>query len=167
MRFHILGIAAVAGIALTSGCTGSDGGGNPFTTGGAGTSATGSAGTGAGQGTAGTSAGQGTAGTSAGQGTAGTTAGQGTAGTGAGTAGTGAGTAGTGAGTAGTMGAGGTGVVGNTDITKVVPTTGCGMAPPAAFVPGTTSGAQTITTMGTKPAGCADSKCGAWMYDRQ
>jgi hypothetical protein len=46
------------------------------------------------------------------------------------------------------------------DITKVAPTAGCGKAPPAA-------GRATIMTMGTKPTGCADSKCGPWSYDRE
>ncbi len=40
------------------------------------------------------------------------------------------------------------------------------MAPPGAYTPGQTSGKQTMTTSGTKPAGCADSVCGAWTYPR-
>jgi poly(3-hydroxybutyrate) depolymerase len=46
------------------------------------------------------------------------------------------------------------------EITKVAPTTGCGKAAPA-------TGRATIMTMGTKPNGCADSKCGAWSYERE
>jgi poly(3-hydroxybutyrate) depolymerase len=53
------------------------------------------------------------------------------------------------------------------DITAVVKTAGCGMAPPAAFQPGKTSGSQTIMTMGTKPANCADSNCNPWSYNRE
>jgi hypothetical protein len=49
--------------------------------------------------------------------------------------------------------------VGANPITKVVPTAGCGKPPGP-------TGAQTIPTMGTKPPGCADSKCGPWMYTR-
>ncbi|HEX3695673.1 MAG TPA: hypothetical protein VH374_09810 [Polyangia bacterium] len=45
-------------------------------------------------------------------------------------------------------------------ITLVSPAAGCGMPP-------TGTGEQTIQTMGTKPANCADSVCGAWSYTRQ
>jgi hypothetical protein len=76
----------------------------------------------------------------------------------------------------GTAGAGGTGTAGPTDapgsdgtgggndITKIVPTIGCGNDP------GQTVGTfvmDTIETMGTKAADCFDSKCGAWSYTRQ
>jgi hypothetical protein len=49
------------------------------------------------------------------------------------------------------------------EITKIVPTKGCGMDPGQAvgvLVMGT------IMTMGTKDASCADSQCGAWSYAR-
>jgi hypothetical protein len=51
------------------------------------------------------------------------------------------------------------------DITKVVKTTGCSKDP-TPLVPGMTI-KGTIQTMGTKPTGCADSKCGAWAYERE
>jgi hypothetical protein len=49
-------------------------------------------------------------------------------------------------------------------ITKVVPTAGCGMDPGQAVG---TAVRGTIVTMGTKPAGCADSLCGPWTYTRE
>lgn len=52
------------------------------------------------------------------------------------------------------------GMSGSNAITAVVKTAGCGKPPGMA-------GARTIATKGTKPEGCADSKCGAWMYERQ
>jgi len=61
-----------------------------------------------------------------------------------------------GASDAGAGGAGG----GPDPITKVLPTPGCGKPPGM-------TGRRTIMTMGTKPDGCADSKCGPWMYERQ
>jgi hypothetical protein len=167
MRYQILGITALAGLALVSGCGSSPRTTIPSGSGGTTGAGTGSAGTN-GAGTAGTT-GAGTAGTGAG--TAGTT-GADTAGTtGAGTAGTGAGTAGTGGtGTAGTTGAGGTGTAGTTGaggatvaggpITKVLPTAGCGMAP-TGYTPGTLVPFH-IATAGMKSTPCADSKCGAW-----
>jgi hypothetical protein len=66
---------------------------------------------------------------------------------------------GSGSGTAGTSG--GTGPLG--DITKVVPTMGCGMDPGQAL--GMTV-KYSIATMGTKSAMCADSVCTPWMYSR-
>jgi hypothetical protein len=68
-------------------------------------------------------------------------------------------------GTTGAAGATGAGLgFGGGDITKVVPTTGCGHDPGQAI---NVAVMGTIETMGTKPAGCADTKCGAWMYTRQ
>jgi hypothetical protein len=122
-------------------------------TGTAGVNATGTAGMGAaGTGTAGITGAAGATGTAgaAGNGAAGTTGAAGTAGT----AGTGA------AGTTGAAGAGGSGG----DITKVLPTLGCGKDPGQAIG---TLVRGTIATMGTKRAGCADSKCGAWSYLRE
>jgi len=82
----------------------------------------------------------------------------------AGASGSSAGTNGTGAtGTAGATGTGGTAVGG--DITKVVPTLGCGMDP-TGLTPGMLV-RQTIQTMGIKPADCADSQCGSWSYVRE
>jgi poly(3-hydroxybutyrate) depolymerase len=174
---NVLLVGLVAGLASAYGCSADNshngtgvfqgsGGSSPTGQGTAGTSASGTAGSSA-SGTAGDSA-QGTAGTAA-QGTAGTAA-QGTAGTAAqGTAGSAGGaTAGTGGaagtGTAGS-GAAGTGI--SSDITKVVAAgAGCGKAAPAALVPGTLV-KQTIMTMGTKDANCADSKCGAWTDTRE
>src|SRR5258708_2622741 len=69
-------------------------------------------------------------------------------------------------GAAGSTMEGGVGGGTGSAVTKVVPTAGCGMAPPAAFTPGTTSAVQTIVTMGVKPAGCSDSLCGPWTYTR-
>jgi hypothetical protein len=85
---------------------------------------------------------------------------------GAGTAGSGAaGTDAAGAGGTGTAGATGAGLgFGGGDITKVVPTPGCGHEPGQEI---NVAVMGTIDTMGTKPAGCADMKCGAWMYTRQ
>jgi hypothetical protein len=177
----LLGLAA--GLATAHGCS-SGGGGNgiPPTSGAAGTGAAGTGTSGAaGTGTAGmATAGTGAAGDT-GAGTAGTTA-VGTAGTtGAGTAGAGgttaAGTAGaggtTGAGTAGAGGAAAAGTAGTTStpgpvggaITKVLPTSGCGMDP-TGFTPGTLV-SFTIQTSGNKAPNCADSKCGAWTYTRE
>jgi poly(3-hydroxybutyrate) depolymerase len=108
---------------------------------------------GTGQSTAGT--GQSTAGTGQG-GSAGGMGGSGnTAGAGGSTAGTGAG-----GGTAGTGGGGGGG-----DITKVVPSAGCGKAWSGAM------GKNTIQTTGTKDPNCAaklggQSKCGQWSTPR-
>jgi poly(3-hydroxybutyrate) depolymerase len=50
------------------------------------------------------------------------------------------------------------------DSTHVAPTSGCGMPVPLAV--GVTVRA-TIQTMGTKAPDCADSKCGAWAYERE
>jgi hypothetical protein len=68
--------------------------------------------------------------------------------------------------TTGTAGATGNGLgFGGGDITRVVPTPGCGMAP-VGFTPGTLVGPMHIMTMGTKFPSCADSKCGAWTDTR-
>lgn len=53
---------------------------------------------------------------------------------------------------------GGPDVAAVSPITKVVPTAGCGQVAVA--------GAGTVMTMGTKPPGCADSRCGPWAYPR-
>jgi hypothetical protein len=187
---NLLLVGLLTGLASVYGC---DGGGTRapiFSSGSAGNSA-GAAGTsgGAGQGSGAAGvqgaagAGNGPAGASgeagAGSGNAGTGAGVagngGVAGSGAGTAGTGGGNAGTGgpagAGAAG-MGAAGAGTAGTSgatgpfgDITKVVPTPGCGMAPGQ-------TGMQMIMTSGTKDPDCAAKlngvkKCGPWMLNRQ
>ncbi len=59
---------------------------------------------------------------------------------------------------------GGSTNAGVNDITKIVPTAGCGKAP-AEGVAGMTM-EYTIQTMGQKPADCADQTCGAWAYER-
>jgi hypothetical protein len=79
-----------------------------------------------------------------------------------------------GSGGASTAGAGGQAIAGASsggagsaplnDITKVVPTAGCGKDPGQAIG---TAVKGTIATMGTKDASCADSKCGAWSYTRE
>jgi len=74
----------------------------------------------------------------------------------------GAGSGGTTGGSGGSGGSGGTGA--GAEITKVAPTAGCGKDPGQAIGPAVRG---TIQTMGTKPAGCADSKCGAWSYERE
>jgi hypothetical protein len=107
----------------------------------------------------------------AGTGGAGDAGAEGTAGTGSGGA-DGAGAGGTNttgaAGSAGAVGsAGASGTVhgfGGSDITKVVPTMGCGQDPGLAAG---TLVMQTIETSGTKAADCADSQCGDWSYTRQ
>jgi poly(3-hydroxybutyrate) depolymerase len=151
------------------GCASKDSG-NPFGTGAAGT--TGAAGQNGAAGTTSTGgsgpAGSGAAGEgAAGEGAAGEgAAGEGVAGAGtAGTSGTDAGAAGAGATDSGAAGSstGTSSGVNGTAITAVVPATGCGMDP------GQTAGQTvkyTIQTMGTKPANCADSKCGPWSYPR-
>lgn len=50
------------------------------------------------------------------------------------------------------------------EILKVRPTAGCGNDPGQAI---NVAVMGTIDTMGTKPADCADSTCGPWMYTRQ
>ncbi|HEX4406603.1 MAG TPA: hypothetical protein VH560_17310 [Polyangia bacterium] len=157
MRLHILGLAVVTGVGLAA--CGSSGGNNNFIPG-----STGGTNGSAGAGTAGAgSAGAGTAGAgSAGAGDTGA-AGAGTAG--AGTAGSGtAGNTPADGGGAGSSGAAGSMV--GADLTKVIPSMGCNMAPPAALTPGTLV-KQTIMTAGTKDANCADSKCGAWTDTRE
>jgi hypothetical protein len=103
--------------------------------------------------------GAGTTGAS-GDGAAGTAAAAGTSGA-AGTTGA-AGTNGA----AGTTGASGTAGVPLPPLSGAIvePTPGCGQElddGKGAFARGT------IQTMGVKPAGCADSKCGAWSYPRE
>jgi hypothetical protein len=177
-------VGLVAGLASLSGC----GGGKPLAVGGtAGNAASGSGGS-AGNGVAGSGgmAGSMTAGTAgaAGQPTAGAVGNDG--GTG-GMAGSTDGTAGAaGQSTAGATGSGGsaeadasadgpTGAAGaigaglgfgGSDLTKVVPTPGCGMVAPTGLTPGMLVGPLHIMTMGTKPPNCADSKCGAWTDTR-
>jgi poly(3-hydroxybutyrate) depolymerase len=62
-------------------------------------------------------------------------------------------------------GGGSAGAATTNDLTKVVPTAGCGLDP-AGLTPGQTVKGS-IATMGAKPASCADSQCGAWSYDRE
>jgi hypothetical protein len=168
MRFQILGIAAVASVALIGACTPAEDD-PPVFTGTAGTQG-GSAGTQGG--TAGTEGGGagtqgGTAGTQGG--TAGTQGGSaGTQGGSAGTQGGGAGTGAAGTGTAGT-GAAGTQGGGGGAITAVAPTAGCGKDPGQALG---TLVRGTIQTMGTKDANCAatlngQKKCGPWSVERE
>jgi hypothetical protein len=78
------------------------------------------------------------------------------------------GAAGTGAAGADVASAGGTAGTGATsDVTEVVAAgSGCGKDAPAALVPGMLV-KQTIMTMGTKDANCADAKCGAWTDTRE
>jgi hypothetical protein len=161
-------VGLVAGLASLFGC----GGGKPLAVGGtAGNAASGSGGS-AGNGVAGSGgmAGSTTAGAAgaAGQPTAGAAGNDG--GTGGMAGATDAGTAGaadaSADGTTGTAGAIGAGLgFGGSDITKVVPTPGCGMAP-TGFTPGTLVGPMHIMTMGTKAPDCADKKCGAWTDTR-
>ena len=140
------------GLAATSGTSGGIGAA-AGTTGAAGSSSAGSSSAAAG---AGGSAG---AGPDGGSGAAGVDAGLagsiGTAGADAGPDAAGAGAAGTG--DAGGAGAGGAAAV---DLTKIVPTPGCGMDP-AGFTPGTLV-RFTMSTSGMKDVPCADQKCGAW-----
>ncbi len=50
------------------------------------------------------------------------------------------------------------------DVTTVLQTVGCGLAPGQALGVAVRG---TIQTSGVKPTGCADSKCGAWSYERE
>jgi hypothetical protein len=164
-------VGLVVGFASMNGCSGGSGPITPSMAGAAGSS-TGTAGAqgAAGTGTAGTAGTAGIAGTGA-AGNATPDAGTGAAGNG-GAAGMGtAGAAGTGApGNATTdAGAADSGVVGTTDagaggsggdITKVVPTVGCGMDA-TGFTPGTLV-KFTMVTSGVKDPICADAKCGPW-----
>ena len=155
-----------------------------------GTSGAGGAGASSGSGGNGT-AGSGTAGTAGTATGTGGTGGTGTGGTGTGGS-SGAGTGGSTAGSGGSSGSGGTpdsgsagtggqtpeggstdapgqpdssdASTGGNPITKVVPTAGCGKDPGQAIGSAVRG---TIATMGTKPTGCADSKCGAWSYTRE
>jgi hypothetical protein len=127
-----------SGNAGSSSPTGNAGTGNPNPTGNAGTGGTDATG-------------------SSGSGGSAAPTGEGGSG-GSSTAGSGGGS---GAGAAGTGGAGGTGgtTVGG-DITKVLPSAGCGMAA-TGYTPGTLV-RFTMSTSGVKDAMCADQKCGAW-----
>jgi poly(3-hydroxybutyrate) depolymerase len=69
----------------------------------------------------------------------------------------------TGGAAGGSTGAAGSSMVGS-DLTKVVPSTGCGMAPPAALTPGTLV-KQTMMVTGSKAAMCADKMCPATWTD--
>jgi hypothetical protein len=51
-----------------------------------------------------------------------------------------------------------------TALARAIPTMGCGLQ--ASQTPGQTT-RGTIQTMGTKAAGCADTKCGPWSYERE
>ena len=164
MPSNLVVVGLVVGLASVCGC--SSGGKPPLTTGAAG--ANGTAGvTGAGGDPSGVSGATGDASTT---GDAGTTGAAGTAGT-AGTTSTagvkrhrGARRASRAppapAGTAGAAGATGSG-----DITKVAPTTGCGVDP-AGFTPEMLI-RQTVQTSGTKAPSCADKKCGPWSFQRE
>jgi hypothetical protein len=155
VTFNVVVVGLVAGLASVCACSsrGVGGSGKSTSTGGGGGSG----------GLAGAADG-GTAG-AAGQSAAGATGAGGAGGSGglAGAAdGGSAGAAGQSA-----AGAAGTGTAGTTvapgpvsgAITKVLPTTGCGMDPGQAIG---MLVMHTIQTMGTKDAKCADSKCGAW-----
>jgi poly(3-hydroxybutyrate) depolymerase len=149
--------ASVAGLALFYGCS-SETPNNPFLQANAGSAGT----------PPGSSGSTGMSGnTSGGSGALPTAGANGTAGSGSGVGGSvtvdGTGTGGmSGAGGSSTAGAGGSAAgSGGGDITKVVKGAGCGQDPASV------TGTHTIHTMGTKPAGCADSKCGAWAYDRE
>src|SRR5450432_2765595 len=159
-------VGLVVGFAGVNGCSG---GNAPVTKSMAGVagSSTGTAGAAAG------TAGIGTAGAAGIAGADGTgAAGMGAAGAGAAGMGT-AGAAGTGAagiaptdagavdsGAAGTTDAGTDAGGAAVDLTKVVPTIGCGMDA-TGFTPGTLV-KFTMVTSGVKDPMCADSKCGAW-----
>jgi hypothetical protein len=144
-------VGLTAGLAAVYGGCGSDdpGTSNPFTQPSAGSSGSSSVVTSSGSSSGGNT---GTAGTNsvAGSGTGGASGGSGTGGTG---------TAGSAAG--GMSGSGAGGGAPGSDITKVVKAAGCGMDPAAVV------GTHMIHTTGTKPTGCADSKCGDWAYDRE
>jgi predicted esterase len=51
-------------------------------------------------------------------------------------------------------------IVDFSDVTAVVPSSGCGATPPA-------SGTYTIQTTGSKPADCLDALCGDWASERE
>ena len=175
MRYQILGITAVASLVLAGAC-----GSSPSTVIPKGSGGTIGAGSGGSPGSGG-AVGAGTGGaTSSGGATAVSTGGASpaTGGTSApstgGSTGTGGSVGSGGTASDGLAGAGGTGTAGRVgtagaggplgDLTKVVPTMGCGMDPGQAV---NMAVRATIATMGTKPAGCADSVCGAWTYMRE
>jgi poly(3-hydroxybutyrate) depolymerase len=145
VRSNVVLTGLIAGLTSIYGCS-SSGGGNTFGSGGS-TGATGGA---TGSGGAATGGSTGTGGDS----TGGTSGSGGAVGTGGAATGSGGATDGGPTDMSSDM------TTMTNDITKVRPTAGCGMAP-------TGTGDQTIQTMGTKPTGCADSKCGAWSYPRQ
>jgi len=164
-------VGLVVGLAPVYGCSPSGPSrGNPFTTGNGGASGSGTSGAGGDPGMSGSTGTSGAGGTGGMAGSAQGTAGM--AGATAGTTGTGGaggaggvgggGTAGSTAGAAGQSMAGSTGA-GN-DITRVVPTPGCGMDPGQA-VGSAVRG--TIQTSGTKDPKCADSNCAPWSYLRE
>jgi poly(3-hydroxybutyrate) depolymerase len=163
MRLQFLGLAVVTGISVAA-CS-SGGGGGTFIPSGTGGS-TGSAGA---PGTAGATGAAGSTGMAGATGAAGDT---GTAGGGAGVTGTAGIDGGGAAGSAGAADGGATGGTGGsvlgTDLTKVIPSAGCGMA--AGQAVGSLV-MHTIQTMGTMLAGCADANCSAtkptpWSYAR-
>ena len=154
-----MAVALAAGIlGIAVGCSSSDGGGNNTCV-----FCAGAGGAVAGAGAPGTS---GAAGAPTTAGAAGAvTAGGAGGGTGGAPVTAGAGgqsTAGAGGAAAGAGGGSG-GAPANT-ITSVVKTAGCNLDP-AGMTPGQ-SVKFTMSTMGTKPTGCADSKCGPWTYNR-
>jgi hypothetical protein len=176
-------VGLVAGLACVYACSSGGVGGSGKSTGTGGGGSGGLAGSTAG-GTADASGGGGgsgglagsTAG-AAGQSTAGGTAGAADAGGAGGSGGLAGSTAGGSAGAAGQSAAGATGAglgFGGSDITKVVPTTGCGMDPGQVLAMPVR---YTIMTSGTKDPDCADviydgtgtlhAVCGPWMYTRE
>jgi len=152
----------VAGLASVYGCSpSSPSRSNPFTSGG--TAGAGTSGT---TGAAGMSGSTGTSGTGETGGMAGAEQGAaGAAGASSADAGGAGGMDGATAGAAGSSPAGSSGATGaGNDITRVVPTPGCGMDPGLA-VGAAVKG--TIQTSGTKDPKCADSNCAPWSYNRE
>jgi poly(3-hydroxybutyrate) depolymerase len=146
--YKVVVVGLAAGLAGVVGCSSTEtpSGGNPFLTMG-GTPAVAQAGS--------TSNTSGTPGASGNTSVAGSSSG----GSGGVAPGTGAGGMSGGGGQTASGGSGGAASSGG-DVTKVVKTTGCGLEPGP-------TGTQMLQTMGTKPTGCADSKCGAWSYSRE
>jgi poly(3-hydroxybutyrate) depolymerase len=159
MRLQFLGLAVVTGISVAA-CS-SGGGGPAFIPSGTGGS-TGLAGAAGPAGANGAAGSTGTAGASGAAGTPGT-AGGGVGGS-TGAAGVDGGAGGSDGGATGGTGGGTLGA----NLTKVIPSAGCGMAPGQAVG---SLVMHTIQTMGTMLAGCADANCSAtkptpWSYAR-
>jgi poly(3-hydroxybutyrate) depolymerase len=193
MRMGTSCSVAVSGILAFCACSSPDSTGSTgYTTGATGgATSSGSGGSGGSSGSTGTGGASGSTGsggstTSGGSGTGGSAGtGSGAGGSAAGSGGTSGGSAGAPGGSSGTGGAAGQAPEGGTadagprpaeggidgdagtggnPLTKVVPTPGCGKDPGQGVG---TAVRGTIVTMGTKPTGCADSKCGAWTYTRE